>query len=91
MLLSSFSHYSVVHMLVNMYVLWTFSTTIVSVLGKEQFLAFYTSAGAHGPQHGHKLSAVASLCVLFVFTSAKELTVCVCQRLSICLSVSKIT
>lgn len=50
MLLSSFSHYSIVHMVVNMYVLWTFSTSIVSVLGKEQFLAFYTSAGAYGAQ-----------------------------------------
>ncbi|XP_041955324.1 presenilins-associated rhomboid-like protein, mitochondrial [Alosa sapidissima] len=45
MVLSSFSHYSIVHMVVNMYVLWTFSTSIVSVLGREQFLAFYTSAG----------------------------------------------
>ncbi|KAL2097938.1 hypothetical protein ACEWY4_007145 [Coilia grayii] len=45
MLLSSFSHYSIVHMVVNMYVLWTFSTTIVSILGREQFLAMYTSAG----------------------------------------------
>ncbi|XP_012681777.2 presenilins-associated rhomboid-like protein, mitochondrial isoform X1 [Clupea harengus] len=45
MVLSSFSHYSIIHMAVNMYVLWTFSTTIVSILGREQFLAFYASAG----------------------------------------------
>uniref|UniRef100_A0A8C2ZVK4 rhomboid protease n=1 Tax=Cyclopterus lumpus TaxID=8103 RepID=A0A8C2ZVK4_CYCLU len=45
MVLSSFSHYSVVHLVANMYVLWTFSTGIVSLLGKEQFLAFYLSAG----------------------------------------------
>ncbi|XP_026168678.1 presenilin-associated rhomboid-like protein A, mitochondrial [Mastacembelus armatus] len=45
MVLSSFSHYSVLHMVANMYVLWTFSSGIVSLLGKEQFLAVYLSAG----------------------------------------------
>lgn len=45
MILSSFSHYSILHMLANMYVLWTFSSGIVSLLGKEQFLAVYMSAG----------------------------------------------
>lgn len=45
MVLSSFSHYSFIHMAANMYVLWTFSTSIVSLLGREQFLAFYLSAG----------------------------------------------
>ncbi|CAL8312912.1 presenilins-associated rhomboid-like protein, mitochondrial isoform X1 [Gadus morhua] len=46
MVLSSFSHYSVFHMVANMYVLWTFSTSIVSLLGREQFIAVYLSAGA---------------------------------------------
>ncbi|XP_041804383.1 presenilins-associated rhomboid-like protein, mitochondrial isoform X2 [Chelmon rostratus] len=45
MVLSSFSHYSIIHMMANMYVLWTFSSGIVSLLGKEQFLAVYMSAG----------------------------------------------
>ncbi|KAI7810137.1 presenilins-associated rhomboid-like protein, mitochondrial [Triplophysa rosa] len=45
MVLSSFSHYSIIHMMANMYVLWTFSTSIVSLLGKEQFLALYLSGG----------------------------------------------
>lgn len=45
MLLSSFSHYSILHMAANMYVLWTFSSTIVNLLGREQFLAVYLSAG----------------------------------------------
>lgn len=45
MVLSSFSHYSVIHMVVNMYVLWTFSSSIVSLLGREQFLALYLSGG----------------------------------------------
>nr|XP_040026397.1 presenilins-associated rhomboid-like protein, mitochondrial isoform X2 [Gasterosteus aculeatus aculeatus] len=45
MILSSFSHYSVFHMVANMYVLWTFSSGIVSLLGREQFLAVYLSAG----------------------------------------------
>ncbi|XP_066509033.1 presenilin-associated rhomboid-like protein A, mitochondrial [Hoplias malabaricus] len=45
MLLSSFSHYSILHMMANMYVLWTFSTSAVSLLGREQFLALYLSGG----------------------------------------------
>ncbi|XP_038574052.1 presenilins-associated rhomboid-like protein, mitochondrial [Micropterus salmoides] len=45
MVLSSFSHYSIIHMVANMYVLWTFSSGIVTLLGKEQFLAVYLSAG----------------------------------------------
>ncbi|XP_034559413.1 presenilins-associated rhomboid-like protein, mitochondrial isoform X2 [Notolabrus celidotus] len=45
MVLSCFSHYSIIHMVANMYVLWTFSSGIVSLLGKEQFLAVYMSAG----------------------------------------------
>ncbi|XP_076000732.1 presenilin-associated rhomboid-like protein A, mitochondrial [Genypterus blacodes] len=45
MVLSSFSHYSIIHMVANMYVLWTFSSGMVSLLGKEQFLAVYLSAG----------------------------------------------
>ncbi|XP_034082044.1 presenilins-associated rhomboid-like protein, mitochondrial [Gymnodraco acuticeps] len=45
MVLSTFSHYSIFHMAANMYVLWTFSSEIVSILGREQFLAFYLSAG----------------------------------------------
>ncbi|XP_053293735.1 presenilins-associated rhomboid-like protein, mitochondrial [Pleuronectes platessa] len=45
MVLSTFSHYSLIHMVANMYVLWTFSSGIVSLLGKEQFLAVYLSAG----------------------------------------------
>ncbi|XP_041847849.1 presenilins-associated rhomboid-like protein, mitochondrial isoform X2 [Melanotaenia boesemani] len=45
MVLSCFSHYSIIHMVANMYVLWTFSSAIVSLLGREQFLAVYLSAG----------------------------------------------
>ncbi|XP_074120281.1 presenilin-associated rhomboid-like protein, mitochondrial [Sminthopsis crassicaudata] len=45
MLLSTFSHFSLLHMMANMYVLWSFSTSIVSILGKEQFVAVYLSAG----------------------------------------------
>uniref|UniRef100_A0AAY5KU16 rhomboid protease n=1 Tax=Esox lucius TaxID=8010 RepID=A0AAY5KU16_ESOLU len=45
MLLSTFSHYSFFHMAANMYVLWSFSSSIVSILGREQFLAVYLSAG----------------------------------------------
>jgi len=46
MLLSSFSHYSLMHLFVNMYVLWSFAPTITQLLGPEQFTAMYLSAGA---------------------------------------------
>ncbi|KAK6297106.1 hypothetical protein J4Q44_G00332480 [Coregonus suidteri] len=45
MLLSTFSHYSIFHMAANMYVLWSFSSSVVSMLGREQFMAVYMSAG----------------------------------------------
>ncbi|XP_032814236.1 presenilin-associated rhomboid-like protein, mitochondrial [Petromyzon marinus] len=45
MILSCFSHYSPMHLAANMYVLWSFSHSAVSMFGREQFLAFYTSAG----------------------------------------------
>ncbi|KAM4026600.1 presenilin-associated rhomboid-like protein, mitochondrial [Anomaloglossus baeobatrachus] len=45
MILSTFSHFSLFHMAANMYVLWTFSSSTVSILGPEQFLALYMSAG----------------------------------------------
>ncbi|KAG7471046.1 hypothetical protein MATL_G00120360 [Megalops atlanticus] len=45
MILSTFSHYSLFHMAANMYVLWSFSSSIVSMLGPEQFVAVYLSAG----------------------------------------------
>ncbi|KAM9811910.1 presenilin-associated rhomboid-like protein, mitochondrial isoform 2-T2 [Syngnathus typhle] len=45
MLLSTFSHVSFFHMAANMYVLWSFSTSAVSMLGREQFVAVYLSAG----------------------------------------------
>uniref|UniRef100_A0A673L730 rhomboid protease n=1 Tax=Sinocyclocheilus rhinocerous TaxID=307959 RepID=A0A673L730_9TELE len=45
MLLSTFSHYSLFHMAANMYVLWSFSSSIINMMGKEQFMALYLSAG----------------------------------------------
>lgn len=45
MLLSTFSHFSLFHMAANMYVLWSFSSSIVNILGQEQFVAVYLSAG----------------------------------------------
>uniref|UniRef100_A0A4W3I735 rhomboid protease n=1 Tax=Callorhinchus milii TaxID=7868 RepID=A0A4W3I735_CALMI len=45
MILSTFSHFSLFHMGANMYVLWSFSSSIVSLLGQEQFMAVYFSAG----------------------------------------------
>lgn len=45
MIFSTFSHYSLFHMAANMYVLWSFSSSAVSLLGREQFMAVYLSAG----------------------------------------------
>ncbi|XP_012288329.1 presenilins-associated rhomboid-like protein, mitochondrial [Orussus abietinus] len=45
MLLSSFSHYSILHLAANMYVLHSFSASCVTALGKEQFVALYLSSG----------------------------------------------
>ncbi|CAH0557736.1 unnamed protein product [Brassicogethes aeneus] len=45
MLLSTFSHYSLFHLLANMYVLHSFSAGAVHSLGQEQFLALYLSGG----------------------------------------------
>ncbi|KAK1168707.1 hypothetical protein AOXY_G9533 [Acipenser oxyrinchus oxyrinchus] len=45
MIFSTFSHYSLLHMAANMYVLWSFSSSAVSLLGREQFMAVYLSAG----------------------------------------------
>lgn len=45
MLLSTFSHYSIFHLMANMYVLHSFSSGAVAALGKEQFLGLYLSAG----------------------------------------------
>ncbi|XP_051965444.1 presenilins-associated rhomboid-like protein, mitochondrial [Xyrauchen texanus] len=45
MLLSTFSHYSFFHLATNMYVLWSFSSSMVNMMGKEQFMALYLSAG----------------------------------------------
>lgn len=45
MVLSVFSHYNLLHLSVNMYVLHNISTVMGPVLGKEQFLALYLSSG----------------------------------------------
>ena len=45
LLLSAFSHYSLIHLGANMMVLHSFMPPAVHLLGKEQFLAVYLSAG----------------------------------------------
>lgn len=44
MLLSAFSHCSLLHLACNMYVLHSFSGPIVAALGKEQFMGLYMSS-----------------------------------------------
>lgn len=46
MVLSAFSHYSALHIFANMYVLHSFSTGAVHMMGKEQFVGFYLAAAA---------------------------------------------
>ncbi|XP_033107164.1 presenilins-associated rhomboid-like protein, mitochondrial [Anneissia japonica] len=58
MLLSTFSHYSLWHLAVNMYVLWTFSYSMQNLFGKEQFLAMYVSAGVWSSFASHLLKVV---------------------------------
>lgn len=45
MILSTFSHYSALHLAANMYVLYSFMPAAIASLGKEQFTAMYLSAG----------------------------------------------
>ncbi|MEQ2185347.1 hypothetical protein GOODEAATRI_017293 [Goodea atripinnis] len=45
--MSARSHFSFFHMAANMYVLWSFSSSAVSMLGREQFMAVYLSADGH--------------------------------------------
>ncbi|XP_073943288.1 rhomboid family intramembrane serine protease rho-7 isoform X2 [Choristoneura fumiferana] len=45
MILSTFSHYSTLHLAANMYVLYSFMPAAIASLGKEQFVAMYLSAG----------------------------------------------
>lgn len=45
MVLTAFSHYSFFHLAANMYVLYSFSTSGVEDLGKEQFLGLYLAGG----------------------------------------------
>ncbi|XP_060226047.1 presenilin-associated rhomboid-like protein, mitochondrial isoform X2 [Meriones unguiculatus] len=76
MLLSTFSHFSLFHMAANMYVLWSFSSSIVNILGQEQFVAVYLSAGVisnfvsyvckvatgrYGPSLGAALKAIIAM------------------------------
>ncbi|XP_071949977.1 presenilin-associated rhomboid-like protein, mitochondrial [Antedon mediterranea] len=60
MVLSTFSHYSLWHLAVNMYVLWTFSHSMERLFGKEQFLAMYMSAGVWSSFSSHLLKVLTS-------------------------------
>lgn len=78
MVLSTFSHYSFLHLLANMYVLHSFIGAAVNAVGREQFLGLYLSAGVLSSftsyaykvltkQMGPSLGAVSSLEECFVF------------------------
>ena len=63
MLLSSFSHYSFLHLFINMYVLWSFAPVASAKFGKEQFLATYLSAGvvASFASYAYKVARASAL------------------------------
>jgi len=42
---SVFSHYTVLHIFLNMFVLWSFGSIMEQVLGRARFLSFYLLAG----------------------------------------------
>lgn len=58
MIYSTFSHCSLLHLAVNMYVLYGFATPAVQTLGKEQFVALYLTSGvvASLASHLHKVA-----------------------------------
>jgi len=58
MLLSAFSHHSPLHLALNMFVLHSFSTSAVHILGVEQFAAVYVSGAVLSAlaSHLHKLA-----------------------------------
>jgi rhomboid-like protein len=63
MLLSAFSHFGFLHLAANMYVLHSFMGPILNILGKEQFVGLYLSAGVISSlaSHYHKVSSQTSL------------------------------
>nr|CAG4642576.1 EOG090X07NR [Evadne anonyx] len=58
MILSTFSHYSVIHFGVNMYVLDSIAGAVSVNMGKEQFLGFYLSAGIASSYASHFLRSI---------------------------------
>ncbi|XP_017890857.1 presenilins-associated rhomboid-like protein, mitochondrial isoform X2 [Ceratina calcarata] len=58
MLLLTFSHYSLPHLIVNMYVLYNFCTIGVKILGREQFLALYLTSGVVSSFSSHLYKTV---------------------------------
>nr|CAG4644859.1 EOG090X07NR [Leptodora kindtii] len=58
MVFSTFSHFSVLHFAANMYVLHSFSEPVTNFMGREQFLAFYLSAGVVSSMASHFIKAL---------------------------------
>ena len=72
MLLSTFSHYSFLHLAANMYVLHSFSSLAVAALGKEQFVALYLTSGVVSSFASHLYKTA------FGFQSPSLGAVCIC-------------
>ena len=63
LLLSVFSHSEAWHIFTNMFVLWSFSPLILSILGTEQFLAFYLTGGTFASLMSHYLKVLRGISV----------------------------
>ncbi|XP_054884857.1 presenilins-associated rhomboid-like protein, mitochondrial isoform X2 [Poeciliopsis prolifica] len=75
MLLSTFSHMSLFHLAANMYVLWSFSSSAVSMLGREQFLAVYLSAAVTSSFSSYLWKTATGRCVPSVGASGAIMAV----------------
>lgn len=75
MFLSTFSHYSLFHILANMYVLHSFSSAAVLALGREQFLAVYLSAGVISSLSSTIVKAVTSTAGMSIGASGAIMTI----------------
>jgi len=58
MLLSTFSHTNLMHLVVNMICVWSFAPNVVNLLGKEQAVALYVSAGMSSSLASYLLNAL---------------------------------
>lgn len=75
MIFSAFSHASPLHLACNMYVLHSFSTGAVDMLGKEQFLALYLSGALFSSLFSYLVKSVSSSTAVSIGASGAIMTI----------------